>query len=385
MGVIKALDLFAGPGGWDEGIKHLGFDVLGIEWDKSAAETAMKAGHARMVADVAELEPADFGPVSLLIASPPCQSYSPAGKQTGRIHDVNPLLEQVRSIRTYSDVVAVIADQKGKLKDPRSVLVLEPLRYALRLTPSFIALEQVPTVLPIWEAVADVLRAVGYSVDVGYVHSEQFGVPQTRKRAYLVAAAPWTGRLAVLPEPTHSRYHSRKPSRLDEGVLPWVSMAEALAGTFPEPGEDHMEAGAVQMVAGNQAHAARRDFNHPAPTAAYGHNVTNHRFVPIMANSGDPVENADWVYRRPGMTVVGSFRPDVQNGPGYRKAGDGPRQKAPGSVQITKEQGSILQSFPADYPWQGSESAKWRQIGDAVPPLVARAVIEGLLGRCDGK
>lgn len=49
------LDLFAGPGGWDEGAKPLGLRPIGVEWDMAACRTAMKAGHTRVRADVAQL------------------------------------------------------------------------------------------------------------------------------------------------------------------------------------------------------------------------------------------------------------------------------------------------------------------------------------------
>ena len=84
------VDLFAGPGGWDEGLAMLGRrDVLGIEWDEVACLTAEAAGHRRLAADVAALDPADFALIAEsiegVIASPPCQAWSLAGKQLGEL------------------------------------------------------------------------------------------------------------------------------------------------------------------------------------------------------------------------------------------------------------------------------------------------------------
>lgn len=163
-------------------------------------------------------EPREY---DVLIASPPCQTFSTAGKGSGR--------------RALADVLAAIAD--GAYKDPaalralgeatdsRTALVLTPLAHVWRDRPPFVALEQVPAVLPVWEACADVMRGMGYSVETGILNAEQYGVPQTRRRAILVARIEGE---AKLPTPTHSRYYSRTPEKLDEGVLPWVSMAEAL-------------------------------------------------------------------------------------------------------------------------------------------------------------
>src|SRR5690606_10249848 len=79
--------------------------------------------------------------------------------------------------------------------------------------------------LELWEAYAEVLRRWGYHVWCGTLRAEQYGVPQTRVRAFLLASRE---RPVGPPPPTHSRYYSREPGRLDPGVKKWVSMAEAL-------------------------------------------------------------------------------------------------------------------------------------------------------------
>ena len=55
------VDLFAGPGGWDTGIRPIGIAPLGVEWDEDAATTARLAGHHRTVADIAEVDVAELG------------------------------------------------------------------------------------------------------------------------------------------------------------------------------------------------------------------------------------------------------------------------------------------------------------------------------------
>lgn len=85
-----------------------------------------------------------------------------------------------------------------------------------------------------------------------------------------------------------------------------------------------------------------------------------------------------WTHTRPSTTVVGSFRPEVIAGPGYRKAGDGPRQNAAGSVITTVAQRAVLQSFPADFEFSGAKGKVDLQLGNAVPPAVAVAVLSHL-------
>lgn len=158
---------------------------------------------------------------NLLIASPPCQTFSLAGKGAGRAA-LDEVLEAIE-LHAYKD--PQLLRDFGDKHDPRTALVLAPLAYAHAHRPELIAFEQVPAVLPVWEACADVLREWGYSVETAVLNAEQYGVPQTRKRAILVASR--IGEVK-LPTPTHSRYYSRDPKRLDPGVLPWISMAEAL-------------------------------------------------------------------------------------------------------------------------------------------------------------
>jgi site-specific DNA-cytosine methylase len=215
---MKAIDLFAGARGWDIAARQMGWHVDGVEKWAPANATAALNGFTTVHKDVhtVHIEPLAY---DALIASPPCQTYSMAGGGEGR-RNLDRVLAAIGQNHDLSDL------------DERTGLVLEPLRIALEGEPIFIAWEQVPAVLPVWEACAGVLRERGYSVATGVLNAEQYGVPQTRRRAVLVARRD--GGIAQLPTPTHSRYHSRDPHRLDAGVKPWVSMAEALGWEMTE-------------------------------------------------------------------------------------------------------------------------------------------------------
>ena len=206
------MDLFAGPGGWDEAARRLGIEnVCGIENDMDTCRTRLAAGHWTFEADVLDVKP--FQHVGQ-IASPPCQSFSVAGLGAGR-----------RALDDVLGLVAMLAaDPWAELRwsgDERTRLVVEPLRWALRARPEWVALEQVASVLPIWQACADVLREAGWSVATGVLHAEAYGVPQTRKRAVLVAHR---GREVRLPAETHDRYRKGERGR-------WASMADVRGWT----------------------------------------------------------------------------------------------------------------------------------------------------------
>lgn len=223
------LDLFAGPGGWDEALRLLGgTDVVGIEWDRDACRTRTTAGHRTIRADVSQLGTESFVGTMGLIASPPCPSFSAAGNGTGR----DELPELIRCANLIAAEGWCDPNTLYEWSDPRTPLVLEPLRWVADLTPRWVACEQVPAVLPLWEQFARIWRKAGYSAWAGVLDAECFGVPQTRDRAILMATLDGP---CHPPEPTHQRYvpgeaqwDGPRHDLFGTERLPWVSMAEAL-------------------------------------------------------------------------------------------------------------------------------------------------------------
>jgi DNA (cytosine-5)-methyltransferase 1 len=256
----------------------------------------------------------------MLIASPPCQTFSMAGHGAGRAA-LDEVLEAIR-LGAYKDPAALRAF--GELHDMRTALVLTPLAHVWRDRPRLVVLEQVPTVLPVWLAYADVMRDLGYSVDVDVLQAEQYGVPQTRKRAILVARRDG---IAQLPAPTHSAFYPTDPDRLDPGVKKWVSIADAI-GYTPE------EAAGSTFTQNNKlAHQAVRRLDQPAPTVTAGHDSGNRGFI----------------------DEDGNF------------------------FVATVDQVQALQSYPPGFVWPCSKTKAMLQVGNAVPPLLAEAVLGALM------
>lgn len=320
---MTVIDLFAGPGGWEQGTQPLGLAPLGVELDADACATARAAGHRRIRADVSALDPRDFWNVIGIIGSAPCPGFSHGGKQAG-ITDLALLVDACAA----GPSPAVIAEVRALQADWRSALALEPLRWAEALRPEWVVLEQVPRVLPLWRAVAARLSADGYSTAVGVLAAEQYGVPQVRERAVLVASRVQQVRL---PEPTHSRYHERVPGRLDLGVKPWVSAAEATGW---------------------------------APDTRYG--------FPRRADRGRPTVTLNGVtYRARDLFLAGARPANALT----EKARSWSVWDGPARRPVSLAEASLLQTFPPDYPWTGSRTSRFHQLGNAVPPLLAQAII----------
>lgn len=253
----RIVDLFAGAGGWDEGLRELGLSAVGIDCDPWACATARAAGHERVEADLAALDPLDFAPVWGLVGSPPCQAWSAAGKGLGR-HDKPLVIACAHELAAGHDSRA---ERLADCRDPRSLLTVEPLRWALALRPRWLALEQVPPVLELWSLFCGLLGAHGYSATCAVLSAERYGVPQTRKRAYLVASLDGP---AELPVPTHRSYDARRPDRVREDerhLPPWVSMAEALG--WDRDAVTHTN---NQTAGGTRPRGLRRPASRPART-----------------------------------------------------------------------------------------------------------------------
>jgi len=83
------------------------------------------------------------------------------------------------------------------------------------------------------------------------------------------------------------------------------------------------------------------------------------------------------VHERPATTVAGD--PRIAE-PGHRDREGGRARFDGDSIRVTVEEAAVLQSFPPAYPWQGTKSARFRQVGDAVPPLLSAHVLAAVLG-----
>jgi len=381
---IKALDLFAGTG-WGVACQRLGIKEAGVEIMPEAIETRAANGMETIYRDVwgglqltAEDHREAYGSYGLLIASPPCQTFSTAGKGAGRAA-LDEVLEAIE-LHAYKDADALL--RFGEQHDMRTALVLTPLAYVWRDRPRLVAMEQVPTVLPVWEACAEVMREWGYEVKVEILNAEQYGVPQTRKRAILVARR--SGEVHM-PKPTHSKYYSTKPTKLDPEVHKWVSMAEAL-GFDGFTAEKVMGRGMVERYGDRPG----RDSSSPAfaiRAAAGGMEpggfILRAKPPGYLAASGTSCQIVDpRPIEHPAPTMTGAGNAEFGERP-TRAAGPG--QRDPKGRRLTPLEVATLQTYEKPFIWCGNKGKQFLQIGNAVPPLLAEAILAALIGIKEGR
>ncbi|MFJ7525186.1 DNA cytosine methyltransferase [Streptomyces griseus] len=310
-----AIELFTGPGGMTLGLHAAGIHGTGIEWDPNAVATRRSAGLPTIHADVRAHGPRDFPDATVLAGGPPCQTFTVAGNGTGR----DELDRVVDAVKRMGDRQTI---DPREFADDRTALVLEPLRWALEAIDTgrpyeLIVLEQVQQVQQVWNGYAEGLTVEGYQVATGVLATEQYGVPQTRRRAVLIASL--NGPVA-LPAPTHRLYRKGVPQHEgDPRLLPWVSMGDAL--------------------------------DRPAPFTV----VSNY------GTGGDPKNRGRRTSAEPAFTVTGKISRNRIIG----ASGD----ELP---RFTAAEAGQLQGFPADWSWAGNDIPQ--QIGNACPPALAAAL-----------
>lgn len=311
----EIVDLFAGPGGWDEGAKSLGLSSVGVEIDRDACATAERSGHPRICADVNDVDLGNFNgwTKDLLLASPPCVAFSRLNKGHSRKH-VDELVD------------AVLAEDWDWGKGRLSSNVLLPLamgRWIDAFKPENIAFEQVLAVRPVWEAYEKVLTTVGYWVWTGELNASDYGTPQHRKRAVLMASRTHP---VEPPTPTHG----------PQGRMPYVNAGTAMGWTSST-------------------------VRNPAK---------------VNDQSGTKVD-LDWPFKRPSLTIAGrNLMPHP--GANANRFNGATKSRNDGFI-LSEGEMAVLQGFRWDYPFQGGRGSRQKQIGNAVPPQLAAAVINSLV------
>lgn len=372
--MTAAVDLFCGAGGASLGLHRAGYDVLGLDYWQPAIDTHNANGLPARRHDLSDPkfdEQVPYAP--LWWASPPCQPFSAAGDGEGEFdgRDGFPWLLRLVALRLPD--VLIVENVKG--------LTFEKHR-------------------GYFGGVLDSLRGLGYDVAWRVLNSADYGVPQTRERCFIVARRD--GGPICWPAVTHTE---------TEGLFtrPWVTMTEALgwgmserpAFTIPareadggprmdgvggsgaraamyaerDAGRWVLNTGRGWVKGGNRDDAQMVELNQPAPTVSGVGGQFQRRWISgVLALDicGDHAEHVcdcpaccaalGWPHHRLATTIAGDT-PVFQPG-GHHQPGEHP-------IRLTIPELATLQGFPPDWEWTGTKTAQARQVGNAVPPVMA--------------
>jgi DNA (cytosine-5)-methyltransferase 1 len=330
MTAMRALDIFAGAGGLSLGLEAAGFEIVaGVDIDADAYETFAKAHPAAEVVcdDVARLPFAAWRPrVDVLVGGPPCQPWSTGGKRLGAAdpRDGWPtFLQALEEIKPQAFIAENVAGFAAGVRKPH------------------------------FHALTRSLEDLGFIVGAKILNAADYGVPQRRLRLLIVGMRDTAFRF---PEPSNGA-ESGTPWRTAGDVIgpDPIGVANPSIITYarnpdlrPNAYDGHVYNGGGRPI----------DLTKPAPT--------------LLASMGG--NKTPWVDT---MGIVSEYHAHLM-------AGGAPRSgRVPGARRITVEEAALLQTFPRGMHFAGRRSSCYRQIGNAVPPLLAQTIGSELLRQLD--
>ncbi|AOS63432.1 DNA cytosine methyltransferase [Actinoalloteichus hymeniacidonis] len=353
------IDLFAGCGGMTGGFVAAGFSTaLAVELNPYAAATyAANFGedHVRQV-DIATVSAAEVPRADVVVGGPPCQGFSSLGSRN--IGDPRNQLwrEYVRVVRAANPKIFVIENVDRFLRSPEFALL---------------------------RAEVDGGSLAGYELTYGHLNAADYGVAQRRRRTIIIGSR--IGPVA-LPEPTHGR---GEQDALPVGLLPWAGTRTRIAELPERPDTTELPRITTTffgrpvpgVFSGLDLHLGRR------PTEL---SLRRYDCVPPGGGRFDlPTELLPrcWREKPSGTTdVMGRMRwdaPSLTIRTEFFKPEKGqylhPQWEADEPMRrvnrpITHYEASLLQDFPADFRWCGTKAEIARQIGNAVPLGLSRAL-----------
>jgi len=222
-----------------------------------------------------------------------------------------------------------VANAKRGENDERNKLYLELLRVLVDKQPKFFLAENVKGILSlmqgrIFEMIIDDFRKAGYRVKHKVLNAANFGVPQKRERVIILGVRNDIDFDLQYPLPTHGN-----ESNLFDNKKNWVSIGEALK-SIPEPEDEH--------------------------------NLVNHTYSKFKLKFNGYLGNRAIDPTKPAPTVTA--RGDEKGGVVVLHHPNNHRRMSVRELALT-------QSFPVDFFFEGTNSSAYRQIGNAVPPLLA--------------
>lgn len=334
------IDLFCGCGGLSLGFERAGFKpVLAIDVWKDALTTYEfnNLEVKTLCADISMLNPLeikrkyDISEVDVIIGGPPCQGFSIAGKRI--------------------------------VEDKRNELYKSFVNFVRYFKPRAFVMENVPNILSmgdgiVRDSIIKDFEAIGYNVVYKVLLASDYGVPQNRRRAVFVG--------------------------LKDGIfsfpLPTVNKTVCSKDALSDLPEDTIEDGEayIKPIQSDYQRLMRKN-----SSAIHNHQITDHTdktieiisMVPDGGNYKDlPNELKETRRVNIAWTRLNSQKPSFTIDTGHRHHFHYVYNRIP-----TVRESARLQSFPDDFIFKCSKTSQYKQVGNAVPPLMAEVIAINLL------
>ncbi|MEV3934375.1 DNA cytosine methyltransferase [Glycomyces sp. NPDC049804] len=341
--VIRTIDLFAGAGGLSHGFAEAdqGYEpIMAVEIDPAAARTFKRNFGGDVHTGPIELVE-QFPEADVIIGGPPCQGFSPLGRD----RDDESRAEMNELWQQYL----------------RAVHEVKPKAFVIENVPEFQRSAQFAQLLHLMES--DLLLQE-YAYGYGVLHAADYGVPQSRRRGIFVAVrgvdeVPWPPPATHGPDSASGRPYATVRDAIDD--LPAKPEAVEI-GWDGEQQDLHLK-------------------RNPRPTS-----LERYQAIPEGGNRFDLAKNRPdllpecWRKKKTGTTdVMGRLwwdRPSVTIRTEFYKPEKGRYLHPEADRPITHREAARLQSFPDEFVFEGTKIEVARQIGNAVPPLLGKAIAE---------
>lgn len=397
---LQVVDLFAGAGGLSHGFTQEGFEVaLAVDKNRDAMDTFRfnhpEVPHSRVrcedIHETLDSEVVDEieTDVDVIVGGPPCQGLSVAGYRARRASD----------------------EEYSILDDPRNDLYKQYVRILDRLEPTYLVMENVEGLLNeigetdkrVIEDVENALSEVNYECDYRVIDCSEFGIPQTRKRVVVLgvrrsAVNDPEARIEEMFEQFESEHTQERENDLRRALtnLPRLRRGEGCSVT-------------ARRSRGSPSEYVRINGLHTGTRLSYNHQAREHPMDKDQELFDDVMQPGDtgWdvKYRKgrddlieynvgseddpafkdkyrmlywdqPSPTIVAHLAKDANSFilPDYYEYVQENPEKADNERNrgITPREAARIQSFPDSYVFLGPFTSQFRQIGNAVPPLIGK-------------
>lgn len=343
------IEVFSGPGGMSHGAKSAGVNIkIAVEKDYYAAQTYAKnhKGTTVVVDDISNVKEFDFERENdqvVLFGGPPCQGYSNS-------------------------------NQKNKSKDnPKNWLFKEFIRCTRLIKPDWIVIENVKGLLNMEKGfflneIFKELNQLGYTVNYKLLNSADFGVPQRRDRVFIVGSLH--GIAFDFPEPKIDSIvtvgdalsdlpyleNGQISDKLEYSEKPTSKYAKLMRGSLKEVKNNYVSKNS-DLVIDRYSHV---------PQGGNWKNIPDS----LMTNYKDHTRCHGGIYRRLSndnpSVVIGNYRKNMLIHPTQNRG-------------LSVREAARLQSFPDNFEFVGPINQQQQQVGDAVPPLLAKAIFDKII------